>query len=69
MQKQINKNTDPNWWKTYKLPFGNTHFNETIYNILINDYSYIKWLDCVQLDKTTRQAVDCAIEYYNTHFA
>ena len=60
---------NPDWWKTYRLPFGRKHNHETIYDILINDYQYIIWLDSTQLDKTTRAAVDKAIEYHNIHFA
>jgi hypothetical protein len=58
---------NPDWWKIYPLTFGK-YKGETIYNIMINDYSYIKWLDSVQLDKTTRAAINEAIKYYSIHF-
>lgn len=53
-------------WKTYTLPFG-MYRGETMYMILINDFDYIRWLDCTQLDEETRKHVNSAIEYYNEH--
>lgn len=55
-------------WKTYKLTFGQ-YEGETMYSVLINDYPYIQWLDCNQLDKETRKAVNAAIEYHNEYFS
>jgi hypothetical protein len=64
------ENENPDWWKTHKLPASfKKHANETVYLILINDYSYIKWLDGLKLDRETRAAVDKAIEHHNIHFA
>jgi hypothetical protein len=50
-------------WKNFKMRFGK-HRGETMYMILINDYSYIEWLDNTMLDEYTRKAVDSAIKYY-----
>ena len=52
------------WWYSYKMTFGK-HVGDTMYVIYLNDYSYIEYLDGIDLDKNTRKAVDAAIEHKN----
>lgn len=54
-------------WRNHKLDFG-MYEGETMYSILVHDFSYIQWLDCNQLDKKTRKAVNAAIKYYEEFF-
>lgn len=53
-------------WKTFKMPFGK-HRNQSMYDIFLNDYEYINWLDGLDLHDDTRKAVNGAIEYHNIH--
>jgi hypothetical protein len=46
------------------MPFGK-YEGETMYVIYINDFSYIKYLDGLDLHPDVRAAVDGAIEHKN----
>jgi len=51
-------------WKSFKMPFGK-YSGDTMYIIYINDFSYIEYLDTLNLHPDIRAAVDAAIEHKN----
>jgi len=53
-------------WGTFVLPFGK-YRGDTLYSVYLNDPSYLRYLDTMDLYPKTREAVDAAITHLNEH--